>query len=1192
MFLDRTSQPVVDSSQKNLMPASTSNQPIRGQDVTTHPADALEPARHDRPPPSVLAAIPGTENKAKAPSAQQLPNFGLATGSSKDTPMSKTHRNVGHPESNEEQLESSAKSTTSTTVGQEKPWNLPVPRERRPSSISDVSDISHAPDDRGETHPRNVSPTLETQPKPQQMPSISTQIPAKEVEARQEHGDSSEGTLPLYSSVGHSAVQQKPNQIAPGALIVPIANLSNVDSMDNSQAGSRPFSFFGSETLNHMQSSQRDSRVVVSDIPQGFKQGEESNIDIQKTPQPNITEHPAFRENDDDSATPEMQQPNPLPSSRRSQQEIEQYRQRQSPPQPQSNRADEGYRIPGPYVQEFRSPRSPKPMFNQEVPNTQHEPMENRAVVPNPVDPQYRGQPPVQSTFAPSAIEQRPEYNRNKSRTFGSLFRTRSKSQTRNNGRDSFTGPAPRSEYYVDESKKRRGLFGFGNRDTSPVRQSSEANKDMYGPDVYRGRTTSMDVLKPSASGSRIPTDNKKKRSSGIGAFFSKAGGKDRESGRLERNASAPLAWGPSQSHGNHSQHPPQQQQQQHYQYQGQPHPQPHPDSAANSNRGYYPTSPDPITQFPQPPDTTSSNIGKAETAYQETQAYYATTENHPDHRQAGPGNRHDTTAVPQIYSNAPNNVIAAVLSPSHQRHQDALQEQHPRSTSQSPPVPVTRANKDISHGQDRPYVPPTSPRPQVIPSTIEAKPAIADHVKQLHKRSRSPRLGRPPSEEFINHTDIDPTRSGSTTQRLKPDPATQLGMFNSKKISPQGGVPREPHEQESPWTIVLPTDAEEQVDKNSHPRDRNIGPVRSQPSKAVTGADFVSPATPHQHNHGDVHGNVISPVMAVEPRVQEGLPAAPRSHGSRQQRQSLDLYSQNENRRDRITQQSKVGTDYVPTDTAAAATVPPTTSNASVIPRPGPESVPTQQEVRETASPTTGGEEVSFPSSRAASRLNNARVEQSPDTIEARSSDASRPLTVAERILGVQPTVRDTVPEHRSTTPVPRSPAPPIESQPKVSTWPDANPSTAAVTTSNIGGTTVTTTTMKAGSKLGKGSIKTNTYVIDTNDLSRSNSNTTNSHTKGQRDSTRNPASPSTAAAVQQTPVNTTPAVQSPHEPQVPGNSSQPPRSYGKSINAFELPGSKPDGYESEEEIVMSATAYPGQEWMPSLIPGASWDD
>lgn len=44
-----------------------------------------------------------------------------------------------------------------------------------------------------------------------------------------------------------------------------------------------------------------------------------------------------------------------------------------------------------------------------------------------------------------------------------------------------------------------------------------------------------------------------------------------------------------------------------------------------------------------------------------------------------------------------------------------------------------------------------------------------------------------------------------------------------------------------------------------------------------------------------------------------------------------------------------------------------------------------------------------------------------------------------------------------------------------------------------------------------------------------------------------------------------------------------------GKVIEMHELPGSRPDGYESEEEVVMSATAFPGQEWMPVFD---KWED
>jgi hypothetical protein len=40
------------------------------------------------------------------------------------------------------------------------------------------------------------------------------------------------------------------------------------------------------------------------------------------------------------------------------------------------------------------------------------------------------------------------------------------------------------------------------------------------------------------------------------------------------------------------------------------------------------------------------------------------------------------------------------------------------------------------------------------------------------------------------------------------------------------------------------------------------------------------------------------------------------------------------------------------------------------------------------------------------------------------------------------------------------------------------------------------------------------------------------------------------------------------------------------------ELPGSKAEGYESDEEVLMSATAYPGQEWVPVMVGDGRWDD
>ena len=46
----------------------------------------------------------------------------------------------------------------------------------------------------------------------------------------------------------------------------------------------------------------------------------------------------------------------------------------------------------------------------------------------------------------------------------------------------------------------------------------------------------------------------------------------------------------------------------------------------------------------------------------------------------------------------------------------------------------------------------------------------------------------------------------------------------------------------------------------------------------------------------------------------------------------------------------------------------------------------------------------------------------------------------------------------------------------------------------------------------------------------------------------------------------------------------SESERNRGNAIVA-ELPGSKANGYESEEEIVMSATAMPGDQWMPDAM-------
>ncbi|KAI9881067.1 MAG: hypothetical protein M1823_006683, partial [Watsoniomyces obsoletus] len=72
-------------------------------------------------------------------------------------------------------------------------------------------------------------------------------------------------------------------------------------------------------------------------------------------------------------------------------------------------------------------------------------------------------------------------------------------------------------------------------------------------------------------------------------------------------------------------------------------------------------------------------------------------------------------------------------------------------------------------------------------------------HVVALHKRSRSPKLGRRPSSEDTRHLAPSPAAGDAHT------PVEGLGTFSSKKISPVGGIPRPDQDQEAPFRIGIP---------------------------------------------------------------------------------------------------------------------------------------------------------------------------------------------------------------------------------------------------------------------------------------------------------------------------------------------------------------------------------------------------
>jgi hypothetical protein len=79
-------------------------------------------------------------------------------------------------------------------------------------------------------------------------------------------------------------------------------------------------------------------------------------------------------------------------------------------------------------------------------------------------------------------------------------------------------------------------------------------------------------------------------------------------------------------------------------------------------------------------------------------------------------------------------------------------------------------------------------------------------HVVSLHKRARSPKMGRRSSSEDLGY--LQPSDSGT--------PVSGLGTFSNKKVSPVGGIPRPDQDQEAPFRIDIPGEPGEEERRRS----------------------------------------------------------------------------------------------------------------------------------------------------------------------------------------------------------------------------------------------------------------------------------------------------------------------------------------------------------------------------------------
>ncbi|OAG39264.1 hypothetical protein AYO21_06468 [Fonsecaea monophora] len=411
---------------------------------------------------------------------------------------------------------------------------------------------------------------------------------------------------------------------------------------------------------------------------------------------------------------------------------------------------------------------------------------------------------PAAQSVSSQPASQGPQTERKKS-MLGKLFGvgSQSRSKLQKQGR---VGAALDSAEIVQ--KEKRGSFLHRNDSMSSERSGSYGRQDQLGqlgsPSIqsHSARRLSKDVLRaPTPETGERGTEGKKKRFSGFGGSLFK-------SSSNTRAATVPT---PSQTQGHHV---PAQRVISPEPYSAQNHrvtsPEPY---SAHTPYGRYPMGPG--GYFPQDPghlQYSQSAYPASQTQSQPSQYSNVTTpyQHHSD-RSSYPYPGQPPQSLP------PGQQQAAGLYPSNTYPYMNLNQSRPSDLR----IDTSGGNRSQyyapatapAQGYSRPVSFASTPPPNTNPaSTItttggptsaglgQPTPSIRQdprtHVIDLHKRSRSPRLGRPGSD------DLDSGQPRGTPNIGVND---MLGTFSSKKISPVGGIARPDDDQERPFAITVP---------------------------------------------------------------------------------------------------------------------------------------------------------------------------------------------------------------------------------------------------------------------------------------------------------------------------------------------------------------------------------------------------
>jgi hypothetical protein len=695
--------------------------------------------------------------------------------------------------------------------------------------------------------------------------------------------------LPAYQSNQASVHDTLIPRVSKGDTIIPVADLSHQRQASSGPAQPRPFSFVAGDTLisrGHTPTEQvatlLDDLPIQPDLAKetsvASSEGDGDSLEQAKrksksysrpfVTDPNVRDHPAYRQSQDIARNKETFIPT---------EHIENFQTVANRPV-QTGNDDGQYRIPGPYVQEYRSPKQPQQalavrQFPPPQPTSYEQPPQRPVPGMDPLrshNPRGENQTkplgqPINNDGVPATgTAAFPVNDRSRRHSKGGLFRTRSKPR-------SITSRNEEQQNVENKNQRRGGFFKqqtkgdggsirskHGSLQGNAVDSRDSINRQMsregVDNDVAHGeRTDQVGDLRISSSGNPLQHDARKKRFSGLGSLFGRSStGGMKTSNKPQGQQSVQRASTLS-----------------HYLL-GKPDVRPQqntvaPDSMYAQNQQRHQT-------FPQSDETRNSAqlrpgfqglnapIGGyyAPTQQQQQQAEESIMPHDPDSFSRGRFSAEPHTSPNQYHSQRNQDGYQGPYQSDSQVLRQQLPHQGPQPGDTRPPLQINTNTNQLGNARSlnhhlatappgpAPQFPLTSesssepphqvsyssnPRPMLDPpyetrpgarppfnygGTKSTNQSVASHVIDLHKRSRSPRNGRKLSEDE-RHEEVN-----------RNDPASQLGTFSNVAAPRSGGG--DSSEQEAPWRIGLPNTEEEETQRKSRAslleRERERAPL------------------------------------------------------------------------------------------------------------------------------------------------------------------------------------------------------------------------------------------------------------------------------------------------------------------------------------------------------------------------------